>query len=208
MTFLCSVQVMAQSPNLIWAKTYGDTSFFSQSLDCAVDNLGNLYTVGYTNYWPHGDFLIIKYNTTTGDTLWTRTFNGNPGDTINDNDMAFGCVADGLGNLYVTGMSSNSDTNTNFDFLTIKYNTATGDTIWTSRYNGNGAATECALDGLGNLYVAGISSNGSNSDFLIIKYNTTTGDTIWTRRYNSPFNNNDEAYGCAVNGSNIFVNGL
>jgi hypothetical protein len=62
------------------------------------------------------------------------------------------------------------------DYLTIKYNAA-GDTLWSCRYGASNDdyATGCAIDGAGNLYVTGRSSNGTNLDLLTIKYNTATG---------------------------------
>lgn len=41
-----------------------------------------------------------------------------------------------------------------------------------------------AVDGAGNVYVAGFKDNATNTDFLVIKYNSS-GDTVWTRTYNS-----------------------
>lgn len=206
-TFL--TQANSQSPDLIWAKTLGDVSAFNQSLDCALDNSGNIFVIGYTTMWPDGDYLILKYNTSNGDTIWTKTFNGNPLNPSNDNDIAMGCIVDGSGNLYVTGMSSNSAGN--FDILTIKYNGLSGDTIWTRRFNGaaNGydAGTKCALDGSGNLYVTGLSFTGAYTDFCMLKYNTVNGNLIWSKNYPSPLGNKGESYGCSLNGSNIFING-
>jgi hypothetical protein len=159
--------------------------------------------------WPHGDYLVLKYNTSNGDTIWTRTFNGNPGDPSNDNDIAMGCVADGSGNLYVTGMSSNSAGN--FDILTVKFNGSTGDTLWTRRFdgtaNGYDAGTKCALDASGNLYVAGLTFTGTYTDFCILKYNAGNGNFIWSHNYPSPLGNKGEAYSCSLNGSNVFING-
>jgi len=201
--------VHAQTPNPIWAVTYGTSSDFNQSLCCAVDQSGGLYVVGYTQYYPHGNYLIIKYNTTTGNIIWQKTFDGNPGDPDNNNDIAMGCTVDNSGNLYVTGMSSG--TLTNNDILTIKYNTTNGDTIWTRKYNGssNGpdAGTACALDGSGNLYIGGLSQNAANTDFCLLKYNATNGNLIWARNYPSPLGNKGEAYGCSVSGSSVFLNG-
>lgn len=199
----------AQSPNLLWTATLGDSSAFNQSLDCDADNTGNLFVVGYTNWWPHGDYLVLKYNAETGDTIWTKTFNGNPNNPSNDNDIAMGCVVDASGNLYVTGMSSNVAGN--FDILTIKFNGATGDTLWTCRFdgaaNGYDAGTKCALDASGNLYITGLSFTGAYTDFCMIKYNAANGNFIWSHNYPSPLGNKGEAYGCSLNGSTIFING-
>ena len=98
------------------------------------------------------------------------------------NDGTNDCVVDNQGNLYVVGSSEGSNASNVWDIIILKYNVATGDTIWTRRYNGpvneDDEAADCVLDNSGNVFVVGYSSNGSNDDFLIIKYNTSSGDTI------------------------------
>lgn len=204
-----TLKAEAQSPNLIWAKTFGDSTAFNQSLDSEVDNSGNLFVVGYSTLWPHGDYLILKYDASNGDTIWTKRFNSNPGNPANDNDIAMGCVVDDSGDLFVTGMSSN--VSGNMDILTIKYNGNTGDTIWTRRFNGTAnsydAGTECELDAVGNLYVAGLTFTGAFTDFCLLKYNAANGNFIWSHNYPSPLGNKGEAYDCSLKGSNIFING-
>jgi uncharacterized delta-60 repeat protein len=83
---------------------------------------------------------------------------------------------------------------------------------WASRYNGPGSgadyARSLAVDGSGNMYVTGYSTEyGTNSDYTTIKYNST-GDTLWIARYNGPANGRDQAYALAVDGSgNVYVTG-
>jgi uncharacterized delta-60 repeat protein len=190
----------------VWTQRYNNPDFISEYVcGCAVDRLNNIYVVGSCfSFDSFYDYLIIKYNA-AGDTLWTRLYNG-PG---NGYDEAFGCSVDSLGNLYVTGRSE-SATYSDYGYLTVKYNTS-GDTLWTRRYNSNtnshDGAFDCTVDGLGNLYVTGFSI-GTMWDCLTIKYNSD-GDTLWTRRYNGPANNQDGAYGCAVDSlNNIYVVGF
>ena len=106
------------------------------------------------------------------DTIWTRRYNG-PADGA---DGAQSCAVDGSGYLYVTGYSFNATSN---DYLTVKYNASTGDTVWTRSYNGPANATDhaydCTVDSLGYLYVTGGSYNGFAMDYLTIKYGTATG---------------------------------
>ena len=186
----------------LWTRRYNNPPYGAIATDCAVDCLGNLYVVGYSSNGTNDDYLTIKYNA-DGDTLWSRRYNG----PANGGDRASGCAVDGLGNLYVVGQSHNGS---NYDCLTIKYNTA-GDTLWTCLFNGpfNGSdgASDCAVDGIDNIYVTGRSYNGINDDYLTIKYNDL-GDTIWTCRYNGPANSNDYATGCVVDSSgNLYVTG-
>lgn len=203
---IVNISSLAQAPDIVWVSTYnGSANGNDGTNDLTVDNSGNLYTVGQTFNGTNDDIIIIKYNTTNGDTIWTRVYNGN----ANGDDLALGCVLDNSGNLYVVGGSYNG---TNKDFILIKYNTTNGDTIWTRVYNGTAdeddIANECALDGSGNIYVTGTTYNGSNNDYLTIKYNASNGDNLWTRRYDGTANGNDEAFGCALDGSgNLYVSG-
>jgi len=203
---IVSGSLLAQAPDIEWVSTYnGPANGPDDTSDLTVDNTGNLYAVGSSFNGTNTDILIIKYNTTNGDTIWTRLYNG----IANGDDAAAGCVLDGSNNLYVVGSSFNG---TNKDYILIKYNVTNGDTVWTLRYNdpagGDDIANDVALDGSGNIYVTGTSYNGTNNDYLTIKYNVSNGDTLWTRRYDGTAGGSDEAFGSAWDGSgNLYVSG-
>ncbi len=92
------------------------------------------------------------------------------------------------GNSYITGWSGGAN-NLCTIMTTIKY-TQTGNELWVKRYNGsandNDFAYWLALDGSGNVYVAGQSvETGSDNDITTIKYRPN-GDEIWVRHYDGP----------------------
>jgi len=124
------------------------------------------------------------------DTAWVRRYNG-PG---NSTDRARALVVDASGNLYVTGYTMTAAAG--YDYLTIKYSSG-GDQLWARTYNGpangNDLAYAIALDGSGNVYVAG----GSGGDYGLVKYDPS-GNELWDTTYNGPGNGNDEAYAIAV----------
>jgi len=138
---------------------------------------------------------------------WVIRYNG-PGNGI---DNAYSMAVDGLGNVYVTGSSYGGSGNTD-DYATIKFNSA-GVQQWVVRYNGTGdywdEAYSIAVDGSGNVYVAGRSWGGvySEYNYATIKYNSA-GVQEWVRRYNGPGNDYDRANFMAVDGTgNVYVTG-
>jgi len=135
----------------------------------ATDASGNIYVTGQSKGPTiFSEYATIKYNS-AGVQQWVSRYNG-PG---SGNDIARSMALDGYGNVYVTGNSRGS---VGFDdYATIKYNSA-GDSQWVARYDGPGHNTEecrsIAVDGSGNVYVAGFSYGGSGPqyDYATIKY--------------------------------------
>lgn len=170
----------------------------------AVDDLGNVFVTGDSRGNGTGqDYITIKYNT-NGIQQWESRYNG----TGNSDDYAKSLVIDNLGNVYITGVSGGSGTNS--DFATVKYNSS-GVQQWASRYNYTSNvvddANSIAVDISGNVYVTGWSSSGSNYDYFTIKYNSN-GIQQWSARYNGTGNGDDRSYSVAVdNSGNVYVTG-
>jgi hypothetical protein len=86
------------------------------------------------------------------------------------------------------------------------------DTVWVRTYDGpehlNDYAEAMAVDGSGNIYVAGETSDSTLSfNYLTVKY-YPSGDTAWVRTYNGPGDGWDVVSGIAVDGfSNVYVTG-
>ena len=83
---------------------------------------------------------------------------------------------------------------------------------WIAIYNGpaNNAdlASAIAVDGSGNIYVAGTSwGSGTNYDYCTIKYNSS-GVILWVSRYNGSGNGDDTPSSIAVDLlGNVYVTG-
>jgi len=206
--FGATMPAFAESVDTAWVRIYTGPG---NGYDCAraitVDDSGNVYVTGYSSGSETSeDYTTIKYYS-NGDTAWIRSYNG-PGDFMDD---AYAIVADGSGNVYVTGRSYGG--NTSFDYATIKYY-PNGDTAWVRRYNGsaNAGDVSCAIvvDSSGNVYVTGYShslGNGTFYDYATIKY-YPGGDTAWVRIYDGPGNDDDEATAITVDGSgSVYITG-
>ena len=75
----------------------------------------------------------------------------------------------------MTGKSEGNGTG--FDFCTLKYDSSTGDVVWTDRYNnypvnGDDEAIAIAIDPEGNVYITGRSEQSSGSTDPIYDYAT------------------------------------
>jgi hypothetical protein len=188
-----------------WVRRYdsgGNDSDYVRAL--AVDNSGNVYVTGskYHNLGHDYDYSTIKYSP-SGSQLWARSYNGTGGNS-NDYATAIALRAD---TAYVTGYSSNGS---NYDYLTIKYE-PNGDTAWLRRYNGtdnlDDVVNAIAVDGSGNVYVTGGSSDALNNyDYLTVKYNSS-GVQVWVKRSDGQENKEDIARAIALRGDTVYVTG-
>jgi hypothetical protein len=194
-------------------KTYGSTDWvriFNPSGDdeeaCAIAVLnGNVYVTGKRGQNTRWDFLTIKYNS-NGDSVWVQRF-----DAAGYDDEPTAIAVDDDENVYITGYSELSSTNS--DFYTISYNSS-GDSLWAQRYNGTDNREDCAyaiaLDDSEHVYVTG-SCRGKDSlqNFMTIKYETSDGDLVWKRTYDDSIHGKDSALALTVekNGKYVYVTG-
>jgi hypothetical protein len=205
----------ATNGGFVWAERYdgGATNLnYDAARALAVDNGGNVYVTGFSRGPADGpyDYVTIKYDG-SGTPLWTVRYNS----PYNDRDEASAIALDPAGScVYVTGYSCTTGGGGNADYLTIKYNAATGDTVWTRRYsgplaNGSDQATAVATDASGNVYVTGYSNGGSSGyDYATVKYDSA-GVQQWAAVYNGPYGSGpDKAYAAAVDANgDILVTG-
>jgi len=171
----------------------------------AIDGNGNVMVTGHSSSGSSEDYLTIKYNGTTGAELWRALGDG----AAHGDDYAYALAIDGNGNVVVTGQSANGG---NDDYLTIKYDGTTGAEMWRAvsdgAAHGNDYSRALAIDGSGNVFVAGYSFNGTNDDYLTIKYNGTTGAEIWRTVGEGVAHLIDRAFAAALDSSgNVLVTG-
>ena len=196
----------------LWTAAYngpGASFAYDSPTGLALDGAGNAYVTGSSyNSSGNADIATIKYDATTGQPLWEARYDG----STHGNDGPVGIAVDAAGNAYVTGGSPNSSGNT--DYVTLKYDAATGQPLWTAIYNGpandNDAVRALALDAAGNVYVTGYSFNDASSytNYVTIKYDAATGQPLWTAVYDGPTHYFDTAQDLAVDASgHVYVEG-
>ncbi|MBL7883029.1 MAG: SBBP repeat-containing protein [Bacteroidia bacterium] len=193
----------------LWVAQYnGPGGGLDQAHAIAVDAVGNVYVTG----WSYGggttgfDYATVKYNS-AGVQQWVARYNN----TTNGTDEAFDVAVDNSGNVYVTGTSDGSGTNS--AATTVKYNSA-GAQQWANRFNGAGGGIDVAyaifVDKVtGESYVTGYAfqSAAASYDYVTIKYNTA-GAQQWATQYNGPDSKYDEARAIDVDASgNVYVTG-
>lgn len=194
----------------IWAATYnGPGNGEDEPSAIAVNDSLNVYVTGWSMGSGTGfDYATLKYDA-LGALKWEKRYNG-PAGTATDSALAM--VLRGTSDLYVTGAS----TDTMLDYATIKYNAATGDSIWLQRYNGpgngNDIARAIALRSSTEIFVTGGSQDSASGlpadyDYATIGY-LAAGTVDWVARYNGTADGDDQAYAIALNGSSsVFVTG-
>ena len=152
-----------------WVATYGEPGGVSGATAICLDDSSDVYVtgqIGDPKMYP--DYGTIKYNS-SGQQQWVARYNG---PSENATDIATAIAVDGSGNVYVTGRSQRTAFFSDYDYATIKYNSA-GQEQWVVRYDGlgnaNDEAVSIAVFGPGNIYVTGTSGVFS-TDYTTIKY--------------------------------------
>lgn len=165
-----------------WIREYGyNTGINHFGLDVAVDSSGDIVVAGSS--------ATVKYDP-AGNEAWA---------TPNANGYSTFIKADGFGNVFTLGTSSN-------DIVTTKINSA-GTAQWAKVFDGanNGIDTARGLtvDSGGSVYVLGDTEETQSFiyDYLTLKYDTD-GNKVWTATYNTGDGNNDAPLAIA-----LYVNG-
>lgn len=143
--------------NWYWTKQVG-TSLIERSHAISADGLGGVYVSGRTEGSLAGpnlgleDAYLYKYDS-AGNVAWSTQFG------TSAKDQSFGVSADGLGDLYVAGVTSGNIGGPNAgadDAFVVKYDAA-GNVLWSDQIGSlsGDIAFAASADGLGKIYIAG-----------------------------------------------------
>jgi hypothetical protein len=101
------------SGDTLWTARYSEPTGQNLANSLAIDDLGNIYTTGFSRgNSTLRDFITLKYNS-EGEMKWVQSYNGSG----NGDDEAAKIIVDKQSNVYITGFSLGNGT----DFATIKY---------------------------------------------------------------------------------------
>jgi uncharacterized repeat protein (TIGR01451 family)/uncharacterized delta-60 repeat protein len=177
----------------LWASLFSGQPSGGQNVPSAIGvNDVGVYVTGYTtSATSTEDYATVKY-ALSGTQLWSRSHNGSGNLSDRAMDLALGATD----KVWVTGYSTNASANS--DFSTILYSGA-GSLLVQMSFDGgkDDQARAIALDGDGNVFITGYSTNSSNLPTLAtVKYDGT-GTQQWTRSYGG-VSSSDQAYAAAV----------
>jgi DNA-binding beta-propeller fold protein YncE len=203
----------AATGSKLWEMRYdgvGKGVDLATSVGVSPDGSRVFVTGGTTGTGNPYDYATIAYDAATGTQQWVTSYNG-PG---NGEDLARALQVSPDGSkVFVTGFSFGATSD--FDYATVAYEVATGDEVWTQRYNGpgngydNAASVAASPDGSKVFVTGGSAGTSTNADYATVAYDALTGGTLWGKRFNGPYSDADEAFDVAVSpdGSKVFVTG-
>lgn len=166
------VTANAQTPQLNWAKSFNGKSASTDSTSVIkmyfLDK--SIYVAGTSDaYGKANDIILIKRNYVTGDTLWTRHYNG----PANGDDQAVDMeINQTTGDVYVTGKSMGLGTG--YDIVTLKYSSK-GSLLWSIRWDNSTAHNDdipknIGIDGEGYIFVTATTKSTYNYKLLVLCY--------------------------------------
>jgi hypothetical protein len=199
-----------------WIRQFG-TELSDQASSVSADELGNVFVSGSTSGSLGGvnagstDAFVSKFDS-SGALAWTRQLGTAGGDNSR------GVSSDGLGNVYITGVTEGDMDGPNagaFDAFISKYD-GNGSLAWTRQFgtNRDDYSEGVAADGLGNVYISGWTGGnffgepveGAHDDSFISKYDAE-GTLLWMRQTNQA--GIDRSYDTTVDDlGNVYISGI
>jgi hypothetical protein len=160
----------------LWSKILHRTSNSSDALkSICLDNVDDLYVAASTtNDNGDRDFWIIKLDHSTGDTIWTKVWDGSH--FANDIPVTILYVSNPSG-IVVTGNSVDGSGNTKM--VLLKYDLdGNPQNIYTTSYDTSSLTSDIVIeatkDVYNNIYIGGYSGSFGMENFTSIKYKTNS----------------------------------
>ena len=185
-----------------WAMAFDRTPGSNDyAKDIKVDGSGNVYISGLSDDAGNLDLATVQYDN-SGVQQWAAVYNG----PANGLDQYAGMVIDASGNTFVGGTASLL---TGQGFVAIKYDN-TGSQVFASTYNETPTSVDLAyattVDGSGNIYMTGFSSDAGISSVASIKFDNT-GILQWSSLYTGPLGSDNGNSIITDAPGNVYVSG-
>jgi hypothetical protein len=170
----------------LWQRWYGGdhSRWWASGYSVQQTSDGGYILAGYISSDPNFhtfDVYLVKTDS-SGDTLWTKTYNGKNGDVAHSVQQTTdgGFIVAGYTNVDLPPPLPNKA-----DVYLLKTN-ALGDTLWTRTYGGPaddyGFEVLQTSDG-GYIIVGSTTSFGAGSSDVYLLKTNSSGDTLWTRTF-------------------------
>lgn len=161
----------------LWATSVRNGLFGHLVLDPDGERVYVTGVVGFP-----GDLLTVAYATADGEELWRKRYEG-PRPSSSEHDAAI--AVDALGSsVYVTGTTTPARNANDSRFVTLAYDSATGEAGWVRTYNGTPDDSDWSVDvvvdpDLGQAIVTG----ASGEDIVTVAYDAASGARLWLARH-------------------------
>jgi hypothetical protein len=209
----------------LWLKTHVNDSehcCVESGVAIALSPDDSVVYVTGTAFVNTTDWITIAYDATTGDELWSETYDQDTpyGEgTVSKPDYPFGIAVSPDGDtVYVTGEGQYLvDDSLYGNIATIAYDAVTGEIVWDVAYDGGSMGGDSprsmalSPDG-GTLFVTGYGSakeaTPTDGPVAVLAYDTSDGSERWVKRYN-PTTNSDTGWSVTVSpdGAAVYVAG-
>jgi len=202
--------------NLIWLNRFNGTgNLRDEPSRILLDNSGNVLVCGRTEKVNDDDFVLLKYASASGATVWSNpaTYNG----PFANDDRALDMTIDSQDNIFVCGYSQTGSGNAPDDAVVVKFDSSGGQAD-VFLFDGIGLGTDQAIaithDNYDQVFVAfrtDVDPNPlmANYNYLTMKFNNQLGQ-IWLNppMYNGPIDSDDIPVAISTNASGyVFVTG-
>lgn len=205
MISLSFISTSTRAVTLEWTRKIGNTYAYGGIV--SADSAGNVYITGTIDI-NFGDAILAKYDA-AGNLQWTRQLG------TSTEEESRGVSVDGLGNVYISGVTRGSlgGPNAGFpDAFVAKYDAA-GNHLWSRQLGTSDVdfGERVSADSLGNVYISGATSgslggtNAGSRDAFVSRYDAD-GNLQWTRQLRT--SGEDYGFGISTDGlGNVYLSG-